>query len=124
MRNYPHDQNPLEYRYTFWLSKRKSVLKGKNYENCMTKLGSFETVQQFWKMYSFMKRPSKVDDHCDLMLVRFDNFICDPPIEKQSSSNLEFDLFGKKNQIATEVDGRFVFDDTTQIDIGRMQLWP
>ena len=70
MRNYPHDQNPLEYRYTFWLSKRKSVLKGKNYENCMTKLGSFETVQQFWKMYSFMKRPSKVDDHCDLMLVR------------------------------------------------------
>lgn len=124
MRNYPHDQNPLEYRYTFWLSKRKSVLKGKNYENCMTKLGSFETVQQFWKMYSFMKRPSKVDDHCDLMLVRFDDFICDPPIENQSSSNLEFDLFGKKNQIATEVDGRFVFDDTTQIDIGRMQLWP
>ena len=124
MRNYPHDQNPLEYRYTFWLSKRKSVLKGKNYENCMTKLGSFETVQQFWKMYSFMKRPSKVDDHCDLMLVRFDDFICEPPIKKHSSSNLEFDLFGKKNQIATEVDGRFVFDDTTQIDIGRMQLWP
>lgn len=124
MRNYPHDQNPLEYRYTFWLSKRKSVLKGKNYENCMTKLGSFETVQQFWKMYSFMKRPSKVDDHCDLMLVRFDDFICEPPIKNQSSSNLEFDLFGKKNQIATEVDGRFVFDDTTQIDIGRMQLWP
>ena len=124
MRNYPHDQNPLEYRYTFWLSKRKSVLKGKNYENCMTKLGSFETVQQFWKMYSFMKRPSKVDDHCDLMLVRFDDFIFEPPINPLSSSNLEFDLFGKKNQIATEVDGRFVFDDTTQIDIGRMQLWP
>ena len=81
MRNYPHDQNPLEYRYTFWLSKRKSVLKGKNYENCMTKLGSFETVQQFWKMYSFMKRPSKVDDHCDLMLVRFDDFILEPPIK-------------------------------------------
>ena len=124
MRNYPHDQNPLEYRYTFWLSKRKSVLKGKNYENCMTKLGSFETVQQFWKMYSFMKRPSKVDDHCDLMLVRFDDILCELPIKKHSSSNLEFDLFGKKNQIATEVDGRFVFDDTTQIDIGRMQLWP
>lgn len=70
MRNYSNDQNPLEYRYTFWLSKRKSVLKGKNYENCMTKLGSFETVQQFWKMYSFMKRPSKVDDHCDLMLFK------------------------------------------------------
>ena len=89
MRNYPHDQNPLEYRYTFWLSKRKSVLKGKNYENCMTKLGSFETVQQFWKMYSFMKRPSKVDDHCDLMLVRgFDDFVCDPLYKIQFKSGI------------------------------------
>ena len=35
----------------------------------MMKLGSFETVQQFWQYYSFMKRPSKVDEACDLMLV-------------------------------------------------------
>jgi len=69
-RNFPHDQNPLEYRYTFWLSKRKSVLKGKNYDQCMTKLCSFETVQQFWKCYSFLKRPSKVEDSCDLMLFK------------------------------------------------------
>ena len=66
----PPDQNPLEYRYTFWLSKRKSVLKGKNYDQSMMKLGSFDTVQQFWRYYSFMKRPSKVDEACDLMLVR------------------------------------------------------
>ena len=63
------NQNPLEHRYTFWLSKRKSVLKGKNYDQSMMKLGSFDTVQQFWRYYSFMKRPSKVDEACDLMLV-------------------------------------------------------
>jgi len=66
----PPDQNPLEYRYTFWLSKRKSVLKGKNYDQSMMKLGSFDTVQQFWRYYSFMKRPSKVDEACDLMLFK------------------------------------------------------
>jgi len=66
----PRGHNPLEYRYTFWLSKRKSVLKGKNYDQSMMKLGSFETVQQFWQYYSFMKRPSKVDEACDLMLFK------------------------------------------------------
>jgi translation initiation factor 4E len=64
------NQNPLEHRYTFWLSKRKSVLKGKNYDQSMMKLGSFDTVQQFWRYYSFMKRPSKVDEACDLMLFK------------------------------------------------------
>ena len=70
----PRGHNPLEYRYTFWLSKRKSVLKGKNYDQSMMKLGSFETVQQFWQYYSFMKRPSKVDEACDLMLVSRSSF--------------------------------------------------
>lgn len=67
---FPKDHNPLEYRYTFWLSKRKSVLKGKNYNDCMTHMGTFQTLQQFWHVYSFMKRPSKVDDACDLMLFK------------------------------------------------------
>ena len=65
----PKDHNPLEHRYTFWLSKRKSVLKGKNYNDCMTHMGTFSTLQQFWHVYSFMKRPSKVEDPCDLMLL-------------------------------------------------------
>jgi len=71
VRDYPHDQSPLEYRYTFWLSKRKTAKAKHNYENSMMKLGSFETVQQFWRTYSFMKRPTKIDDQCDLMLFKY-----------------------------------------------------
>lgn len=65
------DHNPLEHPYTFWISKRKSVLKGKNYNDCMKDIGTVYTVQEFWKLYSFMKRPSKIDDSCDLMLVSY-----------------------------------------------------
>lgn len=64
------DNNPLEHPYTFWISKRKSVLKGKNYNDCMKDIGTVYTVQEFWKLYSFMKRPSKIDDSCDLMLFK------------------------------------------------------
>jgi len=64
------DKNPLEHPYTFWISKRKSVLKGKNYNDCMKDIGTVYNVQDFWKLYSFMKRPSKIDDSCDLMMFK------------------------------------------------------
>lgn len=124
----PRGHNPLEYRYTFWLSKRKSVLKGKNYDQSMMKLGSFETVQQFWQYYSFMKRPSKVDEACDLMLVSnffiFSVFFASQFSKVVYSSNRESGLCGRTNQTGKGVAGRSVSSDTAQTDTGKMQLWP
>ena len=128
----PRGHNPLEYRYTFWLSKRKSVLKGKNYDQSMMKLGSFETVQQFWQYYSFMKRPSKVDEACDLMLVSRSSFWSLEKsvknhfsvIDAVFSSNRESGLYGRTNQTGKGVAGRSVSSDTAQTDTGKMQLWP
>ena len=133
------DNNPLEHPYTFWISKRKSVLKGKNYNDCMKDIGTVYTVQEFWKLYSFMKRPSKIDDSCDLMLVRSFSFsVVFWIFILLSSSNAAFVLFGKKQLIRTADDGLFVSDATTPIgtafycnnavhapysDIGRTQSW-
>lgn len=110
------DNNPLEHPYTFWISKRKSVLKGKNYNDCMKDIGTVYTVQEFWKLYSFMKRPSKIDDSCDLMLVRnFSFYVVFRIVILLSSSNAAFVQFGKKQLIRTADDGLCVSDATTPI---------
>ena len=109
------DNNPLEHPYTFWISKRKSVLKGKNYNDCMKDIGTVYTVQEFWKLYSFMKRPSKIDDSCDLMLVSLSFSRVFQIVILLSSSSEAFVHFGKKQLIRTVVDGLFVSDDTIPI---------
>lgn len=58
--------HPLEYEWTFWYDKRPAVgkrLKGEqeSYENNLRPIGSFGTVEDFWRYYNHLVKPSKLE---------------------------------------------------------------
>lgn len=58
--------HPLEYEWTFWYDKRPAVarrLKGEqdSYENNLRAIGTFGTVEDFWRYYNHLVKPSKLE---------------------------------------------------------------
>eukprot|EP00116_Pleurobrachia_bachei_P001857 sb/3462119/ len=62
------DQHPLEHEYTIWFGWKK---QNSNYKSVLDKVGTFRTVEQFWELYSWMKRPSDLKP-CDISIFRSD----------------------------------------------------
>jgi len=58
--------HPLEYEWTFWYDKRPAQgkrLKGEqeSYESNLRAVGTFGTVEDFWRYYNHLVKPSQLD---------------------------------------------------------------
>jgi len=59
-------QHPLEYEWTFWYDKRPAQgkrLKGEqdSYESNLRAIGTIGTVEDFWRYYNHLVKPSKLE---------------------------------------------------------------
>jgi len=62
----PSSTHPLEYEWTFWYDKRPAAgkrMKGEqdSYESNLKAIGTCGTVEEFWRYYNHLVKPSKLD---------------------------------------------------------------
>ena len=53
--------------YTFWLTI--NAAETHNFEDAIKKIGSFDTVEDFWGIYQHLKRPEDLPAKTDYSLV-------------------------------------------------------
>jgi len=58
--------HPLEFEWTFWYDKRPAVakrMKGEqdSYESNLRPIGTFGTVEDFWRYYNHLVKPSRLE---------------------------------------------------------------
>uniref|UniRef100_UPI0037E70755 eukaryotic translation initiation factor 4E type 2 isoform X1 n=1 Tax=Semicossyphus pulcher TaxID=241346 RepID=UPI0037E70755 len=65
-------EHPLQYNYTFWYSRRTPgrPASTQSYEQNIKQIGSFASVEQFWRFYSHMIRPGDLTGHSDFHLFK------------------------------------------------------
>ncbi|XP_044132894.1 eukaryotic translation initiation factor 4E type 2-like [Bufo gargarizans] len=68
----PHGEHPLQYRYTFWYSRRTPSRPASthNYEQNIRQFGTVATVEQFWRVYSHLVRPGDLSGYSDFHLFK------------------------------------------------------
>lgn len=66
------DEHHLQTAWSFWYDRKqtKKVGGASEYRATLIKLGSFDTVETFWKLYLYLKRPSVLDVNVNLYLFR------------------------------------------------------
>ncbi len=55
--------------YTFWLTI--NAAESQNFEDAIKKIGTFDTVEDFWAIYQHLKRPDDLPAKTDYNLVCF-----------------------------------------------------
>ena len=68
--NSEEGDHPLQTSWAFWYDKKGKVVDPNDYRQRLNKLGSFDTVEGFWKLYCYLKRPSNLDLNVNLYLFR------------------------------------------------------
>jgi len=61
-------EHPLENEWSFWYDKRPAAgkrLRGEqeSYESNLREIGNFGTVEDFWRYYNHMMKPSKIENN-------------------------------------------------------------
>lgn len=66
------NDHKLQTSWCFWYDKKTPYkqIDPVSYRSKLVKLGSFNTVESFWKMYVHMKRPSSLELNVNLYLMR------------------------------------------------------
>lgn len=67
------DDHPLHAAWSFWYDKKQSkkdATSSAEYRQRLQKLGTFDSVEGFWKLYCHLKRPSSLDVNVNLYLFR------------------------------------------------------
>eukprot|EP00439_Symbiodinium_sp_Y106_P034512 s619_g4.t1 len=68
---YPPSETPLETAWTFWYDKKTSDRKeSEQYMEGLKQLGSFNTVEGFYRYYSYLLRPSDLPRDHNVLLFR------------------------------------------------------
>jgi len=67
--------HPLESEWVFWYDRRPLQAKRSrgekdNYESNLRPLGSFNTVEDFWRYYNHMVKPSKMENNANYHLFK------------------------------------------------------
>mmetsp|Transcript_26423 Transcript_26423/g.26673 ORF Transcript_26423/g.26673 Transcript_26423/m.26673 type:complete len:241 (-) Transcript_26423:150-872(-) len=63
--------HPLQTSWAFWYDKKQHKKQASDeFRAHLHKLGSFDTVESFWKLFVYMKRPSKLENNVNLYLFR------------------------------------------------------
>lgn len=62
----------LPQAWTFWymIRSNKSAVQATNYENNIQPIGAFSTGEQFWTIYSHLRRPNVLPVNSDIHLFR------------------------------------------------------
>eukprot|EP01036_Dinobryon_divergens_P057857 gene57857-77206_t len=61
----------LQTSWAFWYDKKQHrKQQSDEFRASLHKLGSFDTVESFWKMFVYLKRPSKLENNVNLYLFR------------------------------------------------------
>ncbi|KAI8089268.1 translation initiation factor eIF 4e-like domain-containing protein [Halteromyces radiatus] len=63
-------QHPLHYSWVFWFMHRSPGSKITNYEGNMKQIASFSSVEEFWAVYSHIKRPHELPTISDYHLFK------------------------------------------------------
>ncbi|XP_078266370.1 eukaryotic translation initiation factor 4E type 2 isoform X3 [Rhinoraja longicauda] len=65
-------EHPLQYNYTFWYSRRTPgrPTSSQSYEQNVKQIGTFASVEQFWRFYSHLVRPGDLTGHSDFHLFK------------------------------------------------------
>jgi translation initiation factor 4E len=65
-------EHPLQSAWAFWYDKKASyrLQDSSEFRGRLVKLGSFDTIESFWKLYLYIKRPSAVELNVNLYLFR------------------------------------------------------
>jgi translation initiation factor 4E len=70
-RNIPHGHHGLQSSWTFWYSKKISKPAAQyNWADTLKKLGTVDTIEGFWRFYTFLKRPSEISNNSSLSFFR------------------------------------------------------
>ncbi|CDH52559.1 eukaryotic translation initiation factor 4e type2 isoform 3 [Lichtheimia corymbifera JMRC:FSU:9682] len=62
--------HPLSSTWVFWFMHRMPKAKIKDYEGSMKRIASFSTVEEFWAVYSHLRRPSDLPTISDYHLFK------------------------------------------------------
>jgi len=67
---YSGSMHPLENEWSFWYDKRPATsrrVRGEqdSYENNLKEIGNFGTVEDFWRYYNHMVKPSKIETNAN-----------------------------------------------------------
>lgn len=63
-------EHKLQTAWAFWYAKGGSFKDATEYLNSLHKIGSFESVENFWKIYLHLKRPSVLEPGVQLSMMR------------------------------------------------------
>lgn len=69
-------ENALESPYTFWFTQRGRGAKNKSnhagdFEQNIRYVASVSSVEQFWRVYTYLVQPHELNGRCDIHLFRF-----------------------------------------------------
>jgi len=64
------NQQPLASEWAFHLFTKHQGSSTEKYENNISLLGSFDTIEGFWSIYSHLKRPNDIPQNTDYHLFR------------------------------------------------------
>lgn len=67
------EEHRLQTSWSFWYDKKATKRTGQGaneYRAGLHKIGTFDTVENFWKLYVFLKRPSALENNVNLYLFR------------------------------------------------------
>lgn len=63
--------HPLQTAWCFWYDKKQSKRTDTSeFRGQLHKIGTFDTVEGFWKLYCYLKRPSVLETNVNLYLFR------------------------------------------------------
>ncbi|EGD76953.1 eukaryotic translation initiation factor 4E type 2 [Salpingoeca rosetta] len=54
-------EHPLKYTWQFWFSKKVPRQRFAEYAENLRTVGTFKTIERFWRYYSHMKKPSQLE---------------------------------------------------------------
>ncbi|XP_062260566.1 eukaryotic translation initiation factor 4E type 2 isoform X2 [Platichthys flesus] len=65
-------EHPLQFNYSLWYSRRTPgrPASTQSYEQNIRQIGTFASVEQFWRFYSHMIRPGDLTGHSDFHLFK------------------------------------------------------
>ncbi|KAI9268852.1 translation initiation factor eIF 4e-like domain-containing protein [Phascolomyces articulosus] len=64
------NEHPLHYTWVFWFMHRLPKAKIKDYEGSMKRIASFSSIEEFWAVYSHLRRPSDLPNISDYHLFK------------------------------------------------------
>ncbi|KAF9376206.1 hypothetical protein CPB97_010983 [Podila verticillata] len=64
------DIHPLRFNWVFWFMHRSPGSKILNYESSMRKVATFGSIEDFWAVYSHLKRPHELPNVSDYHLFK------------------------------------------------------